>query len=379
MPNKIFAILFIIFLLIIMSSCSTGENKKNPDSNYTSEIITSAISTENTEDVEYEKKLSLLKECITLNYYIDNNIMTGIYYNQDSDKIFLATIAKKQILISNDELSATTELVPLNNSFALIDYGPQKKIQIFQTNLDLVNEFDLTNYYKNSRTKNYFPGEIILSKDGKTICFFVSTIEKDIIYSFDNNNSPRIIYEFNKSKAIDNEVSGISRLLCINNSKIYFEGSALKNGITSNIAVLGYINLDDLKIYEILKKSNASYYADGLFIYSQDYQISNQDVGSGQISIIDSRNGNISDVATTRKYESLNCLVSINGNYCCTFEENENSTLINIYNIKSKTLIKSVSTNLDVTKNTVFIDEKNKVLYISSSTAKLKCIEKFKF
>lgn len=378
MSNKIPIILFIILSLIILSGCSVDVIPPDFNSNYSTNETTSSITTESSEEIEYEQKLSFLKECITIDYYIDNDTMVGIFYNPDSDKVFLATITEKLIFISNDELSATTELVPLNNSFALIDYGQQKNIKTFRYNLELQNEFDLTHYYKNSRIKNYSPGEIIISQDGQTICFLVSTLEKDAVYLLDNNSSD-VIYEFNKSKAIDNSVSGISRLLCINNRNLYFEGSTLKNGDTTNVVVLGYINLNDFKLYETLKKSNSSFYSNGSFIYSQDYQISTQDVGSGKISIINSLNGNISDISTTYKHESFNCLVSMNGVYCCTFYENENSITINIYNIQSDTLIKSISTNLNITKNTISIDEENRFLYISSSTDLLKYIEKYDF
>lgn len=378
MSNKIRIILFIMLSLIILSGCSIDKNPDKTTSNYSAEETTSSITTESSKEIEYEQKLSFLKESITIDYYIDNDTMVGIFYNSDSDKVFLATITEKLIFISNDELSATTELVPLNNSFALIDYGSQKNIKTFRYNSELQNVFDLTNYYKNSRIRSYSPGEIIISQDGQTICFLVSTLEKDTVYLLDNNSSD-VIYEFNKSNAKDNEVSGISRLLCINNRRLYFEGSTIKNGTTTNVSVLGYIDLKDFKLHETLKKSNSSFYSNGSFIYSQDYQISNQDAGSGKISIIDSLNSNISDLSTTYKQESFNCLVSINGIYCCTFEENENSTSINIYNIQSDTLIKNISTNLNITKNTVFIDEENGFLYISSSSDVLKYIEKYEF
>lgn len=373
-------IFFSIFLLIILSSCSIAKTSKEQNSNCSSETTTSFTNFEATtkKAKEYEQQLKFLEECIAVDYFIDNDTMVGIYYNQNSDRIFLAVITKTSILISNNELPATSNLVHLNDSFALIDYGQQKNIKIFNYSLKLLNEFHLKNYYRNSIIKNYYPGEISISQDAHKLCFTVSTNKKDIIYLLDNNTAYKI-YEIDKTKSTENDISGISRLLCINNENLYFEGSTTKNGTTTNDAILGYISLNNFKLYKILKKNNSSFYSNGIFIYSQDYQISNKDIGSGKISIINSYNNNIIDITTTNKQESLNCIVSFNGTYCCTIEENENNTLINIYNTQSNTLIKKITTNLNITKCTIFIDEKNKFLYISDSTDLLKYMEKYKF
>lgn len=372
-------IFFSIFLLIILSSCSIAKTSKEQNSNCSSETTSfTDFETTTKKAKEYEQQLKFLEECIAVDYFIDNDTMVGIYYNQNSDRIFLAVITKTSILISNNELPATSNLVHLNDSFALIDYGQQKNIKIFNYSLKLLNEFHLKNYYRNSIIKNYYPGEITISQDDHKLCFTVSTNKKDIIYLLDNNTAYKI-YEIDKTKSTENDISGISRLLCINNENLYFEGSTTKNGTTTNDAILGYISLNNFKLYKILKKNNSSFYSNGIFIYSQDYQISNKDIGSGKISIINSYNNNIIDITTTNKQESLNCIVSFNGTYCCTIEENENNTLINIYNTQSNTLIKKITTNLNITKCTIFIDEKNKFLYISDSTDLLKYMEKYKF
>lgn len=72
-----------------------------------------------------------------------------------------------------------------------------------------------------------------------------------------------MIYEFNRLNYSDNEILYITRLLCLTDDKLYFEGAISENGISSNKAALGYININKGEITELTRETAVSFYVCG--------------------------------------------------------------------------------------------------------------------
>ena len=367
--------LYIFLILIIISAlffgCSSSE--KAPSEN------TTLTQGENQNSV-YLQNNAYIESCYPQSIYTDNNTVTSLMYDENAQKIILARINSDTAVYIDDDFSVTCKTEQTDGATAVIDFGKNKTVRLYDNNnLTKTGEYDLSPYYENSVLKTYTGSDIIISQNAEA-AFFVDTNEKQYLYYLQSPDSEsQVIYEFNRLNYSDNEISYITRLLCLTDDKLYFEGAISENGISSNKAALGYIKINNGEITELTRETAVSFYACGKTIYSQDYQLNSSDTGSGSILIYDTETNTSHTVKTEKPAESLNCKASANGKFLCTLQNEANNSIITIYNAKSSKVIKSAETTPDYIADMLCIDGESRTIYMPNSNTNFKNISKLSF
>lgn len=365
--------IFLILLIITVFFCGCSLSEKEP-----TEGTTFAQSEE--ENSAYSQNKAYIESCCPQSIFADNNTVTSLMYDENTQKIILSRINSDTAVYIDDDFSVTCKTEQTDGATAVIDFGKNKTVRLYNNNdLAKTGEYDLLPYYENSVLKTYTGSDIIIAQNAE-VAFFVDTNEKQYIYCLQSpDNEARMIYEFNRLSYSDNEISYITRLLCLTDDKLYFEGAISENGISSNKTALGYINIKSGEITEITRGTAVSFYAFGQTIYSQDYQLNSSDTGSGSIFIYNTASGISYTVKTKSPAESLNCKTSADGNFLCTIQNEVNNSIITIYDSKSGKVIKNSETGSDYIADMLCIDAESRMIYMPSSNTNFKNIAKLSF
>ena len=361
--------------IFLCTGCSSAY-KKNMEKNAPSFPASS------TTNSQYEENLNYLTNCIVMDFLISNNMFIGLLYDENQSVINLAKISTEQAIYLQDDFTQTCEILRLgDNRIALIDYGRNKIVKIYScSDLALYNECDLSLYYESSAFKPFTGGDIVVDESGN-ICFMVTNknSQEQIYILRDNETEPTVLYELDLLNTTDYTLAHITKLLLLTNDRLYFEGVIQNNGIVADEITLGYLDLSSGKVVEIQRADAVSYYVNNRIIYSQEYQKSPQDSGSGRVFIYNSVNNKLSDLKTESPLESLNGFVSDNGHYYCSFDNCGDTCKLQVYEVQSNKLLKSLETKIAVSLNLISIDSSNRFLYISNSGSILKYMEKYNF
>lgn len=368
--------LYIFFILltaaVLLCGCSASEKTPSENTEFTQS---------EEENSTYLQNKAYIESCKPLSVFADENSITALLYDENTQKTILARINNQTAVFKEDGFSAACKTAQADNATAVIDYSKNKTVKFYDnSSLTKTFEYDLSPYYENSVLKSFTGNDIIAAQDF-AVAFFVDTNEKEYIYYLQSqDNKARLIYEFDRLNPADNEISHIAHLLCLTDDKLYFEGAISESGMTSDNAALAYINIRNGEITEITRERAVSFYATGHTVYSQDYQLNSDDTGSGNIFIYNTESGASHTVKTENSSESLNCKASADGKYLCTVQNSADKSVIKIYDIKSGKAIDSTETTPDYMADMLCIDSENRIVYLpNSNNSDFKNTEKFSF
>lgn len=377
---KFYRLLCLFFVLIFISGC-TKLTKENNTTNETEEKTTIESTTNLNNIVLFEE----ISQKIPVQLIYNQNGLVFFTPNDSEDGFSIYKIIGNQVVVAKQIISYDYTAYSLGTGMAIIDKSC-KKMYILDLNLNLISEMSLEGILNNkvfNRREN-----IAISSDGHKMAFFINDTMEDTVYIMDIQTSSIIeITKIHRGDSVrKNQLVGISNIRFLNDNYIFFEGySYLGNSFDSEQTTdIGYININSGEVtvinhyQDIICESNES------LVYLYDNQTSTNFDFTGQVHLLDFSHKEINTFNTINNSESENCFVSGNGKYLCTGYKINNKYYLNIYDIKSNTLLKSFEEVMPTeafvfSKFNVCIDYNQLILYVSWNNDTFENISRYYF
>ncbi len=377
---KFYRLLCLFFVLIFISGCT-----KLTKNNNTTDEAEEKTTVESTNKLNNIVSFEEINQKIPVQLIYNQNGLVFFTPNDSEDGFSIYKIIGNQVVVAKQIVSYDYTAYSLETGMAIIDKSC-KKMYILDLNLNLISEISLESILRGSvfnRSEN-----IAVSSDGHKMAFFVNETMEDTVYIMDIQSSSIIeITKIHRGDSVKkNQLVGISKMKFLNDNYIFFEGySYLSDSFDSEQTTdIGYIDINSgeitvIKHYQdIICESNES------LIYLYDNQTSTNFNFTGQVHLLDFSHKGINTFNTINNLESENCFVSGDGKYLCTGYKSNNKYHLNIYDIKSNTLLKSFEESMPTdtfafSKFNVCIDYNQLILYVSWNNDTYENISKYYF